>query len=525
MKFLEAFDRTVRCHGADTAVVTADGRSFTYREFDRRSTRLSNALRERIGDGRCAVLALNGPCAVESMVAGHKRGAATVQLSFRGEVGELVAMAETADAEALVFDDANAATALAMLARGAFETAIHAGEADLTSLDAAGDVDGAAAAGVESYEDVLADADDDLHEDLPAGEECSVFYTSGTTSRPKAVRFDGEQLWLGAVQGVMEHGIDVTDTAVVTTPWYHMVTSDAWLYPHFLAGATVVLHPSFDPQEVLELVEAHGATGLLAVPTQLDAINEVQAEAGYDTGSLEYVRTGGAIVTERLVERTTELLSEHLYNTYGMTEAGPDLTFAHPSAQDEHPGTIGKEAFSWELRVVETAPVDEHPDPEATVDAGERGEIIARGPGMSEGYIDNERAQAKSYFGEWLRTRDVARIDEDGFLYIVDRVDNMFTSGGENVYPAEVERALEAHEAVSEALVFGIEDERWGRRVTAVVVTDGSVDAPDLDDFCTASDSLADFKRPREYAVRTDPLPRTDTGTVLRESVIEEHFG
>ncbi|QLG29631.1 AMP-binding protein (plasmid) [Halorarum halophilum] len=513
MEYLEAFERTVRCYGEDTAIVTDDGRSFTYREFDRRSTRLSNALRERIGAGRCAVLALNGPAAVESMIAGHKRGSATVQLSFRGKSGELVRMAENADAEGLIFDDANAETALEMLERGEFETAIHAGEADVD------------AEGVESYEAVLADADDDLHDDLPAGGECSVFYTSGTTSQPKAVPFDGEQMWLGAVQVVMEHGVDETDTAIVTTPWYHMVTSDAWLYPHFLAGATVVLHASFDPVEALELIEEHGASGLLAVPTQLDALNGAQEVEGYDTGSLEYIRTGGAIVSPELVERTTSLLCEGFYNTYGMTEAGPDLTFAHPSAQEDHPGTIGKEAFSWEIRVVEPAPVTDHPDPEATVDPGEQGEIIARGPGKSDGYIDNPSAQEKSFFDEWLRTRDVATVDEDGYLYIVDRVDNMFTCGGENIYPAEVEHALERHEAVSEALVFGIEDDHWGQRVTAVVVTDGSVTDDDLDEFCCESDHLANFKRPRAYAIRTEPLPRTDTGTIMREQVVAEHFG
>ncbi|QLG64171.1 class I adenylate-forming enzyme family protein [Halorarum salinum] len=513
MNYLSAFERTVRCYGDETAVVTDDGREFTYDEFDRRSTRLANALSDRLGGGRCAVLALNGPAAVESMIAGHKRGSATVQLSFRGMAEELVRMAENADAEGLVFDDANADTALEMLDRGEFGTAIHVGDREL-------DADG-----VESYEDVLDGAADTLHADLPAGEECTVFYTSGTTSRPKAVPFDGEDMWYGAVQVVMEHGVDETDTAIVTTPWYHMVTSDAWLYPHFLAGATVVLHESFDPAEALELVEEHDATGLLAVPTQLDALNDVQAEVGYDTGSLEYVRTGGAIVTEELVERTRSLLSEGLYNTYGMTEAGPDLTFAHPSAQDEHPGTIGKEAFTWELRVVEPAPVDEHPDPEATVDPGERGEIIARGPGKSDGYIDNEAAQRKSYFGEWLRTRDVARVDEDGYLYVVDRVDNMFTCGGENVYPAEVEHALGGHEAVEEALVFGLEDDHWGRKVTAVVVADGSVDGEDLDEFCREHGSLANYKRPRTYAVRTEPLPRTDTGTVERGRVIDDHFG
>jgi acyl-CoA synthetase (AMP-forming)/AMP-acid ligase II len=512
MNFLDAFARTVRVYGSDTAIVTADGRSFTYDAFDRRSTRLTNALTERVGDAPVAVLALNGVAATEAMIAGHKRGSPTVQLPFRGKAGELVTMAETAGAKALVFDDANAETALAMLERGDFEVALHAGEA---ALDAPA---------VDPYEDALAAAATTRPAAPPADAKTNVFYTSGTTSVPKAVAFTGHQMWLGAYQGVMEHGIDETDLAIVTTPWYHMVTSDAWLYPHWLAGATTVLHPSFEPAEVLELVAEHEATGLLAVPTQLEALNAVQETEGYDTSTLRYVRTGGAIVSERLVERTAKFLTEGVFNTYGMTEAGPNLTFAHPSVQADHPGTVGKESFSWELRVVESVPLDEHPDPEATVEAGGRGEVIARGPGVPDGYIDNPEAEAKSFFGEWLRTRDIARIDADGYLYVVDRVDNMFTSGGENIYPREVENVLESHAAVTEALVFGLDDDYWGKKVAAVVVTDGSIDADALDAFCLDHDLLADYKRPREYALRREPFPRTDTGTVERETVIADRF-
>lgn len=515
MHYLEAFERTVRVHGDDTAIVTDDGRSFTYSEFDRRSTELSNAVADRVGDAPVAVLALNGVPAVEAMIAGHKRGTPTVQLPFRGKPDELAAMVETAGADAVVFDDANVDTALDVIDRADLSVGFHAGEGTVDRDD------------VVDYEGALDAADSVLPDHLPADGKTNIFYTSGTTSQPKAVEFDGEQMWIGAYQGVMEHGIDQTDFAVVTTPWYHMVTSDAWLYPHWLAGATTFLHSEFDPVEVLEYVEEHEATGLLAVPTQLSLLNDVQEDADdpYDTDSLGYIRTGGSVVTEELVERTSSLLSDQLYNTYGMTEAGPDLTFAHPSVQDDHPGTVGKESFSWEIRVVETAPIDEHPDPEAEVEPGGQGEIIARGPGVPDGYIDNPKAERKSFFGEWLRTCDVARVDEDGFLYVTDRVDNMFISGGENIYPAEVERAVDGHPLVSETMVFGQDDEEWGNKVTAVVVAEGDVDAEELDEFCRQHDSLANYKRPREYVVREEPLPRTDTGTVERETVIEEHFG
>ena len=516
MKLREAFARTVRCYPEQPAVVTDDGRTVTYAELDERSTRLANALQQRVGDRRCAVLAHNGLPAVESMLAGNKRGVGTVQLSYRATVTELDDMVATASPRALVFDDANADTALALLDRRDFEAAIHAGDRTVDNEL------------VESYGAVLDDAPATLDPALPVGDECGVLYTSGTTSTPKAVPFDQEQLWYGAVQVIMEHGIDETDTALCTTLWYHMLTTDAWLYPHFVAGATVVLHSSFDLREALELIEGHDVTGLLAVPTQLKAINGVQQDAGFDVDTLEYIRTGGSVVSESLVARTSELLTDQVYNTYGMTEAGPDLTFAHPSAQADHPGTIGKESFSWEIRVVETATLDEDPDPEATVEAGERGEIIARGPGMSTGYIDNPQAESKTYFDGWLRTRDVATVDEDGYLYIVDRVDNMIVSGGENVYPAEVEDAIADHPRVADAVVVPVADEQWGQVGKAVVEPAETVETDDepltlaeLRDFLDGR--LARFKHPRHLAF-VDELPTSGPSKIDRDAV-EAEFG
>ena len=516
MNLKDALDRTVRCYPDKPAVVTDDGRSLTYAELDGRATRLANALVERVGADRCATLSINTIAAIESMFAGNKRGVATVQLSYRATVEELARMADTAEATAVIFDDRNADEALKLLNRNVFEVAIHAGDREITH-DA-----------VESYEAVLDGADPELDPTLPTDDGCAVLYTSGTTIVPKAVPFDQEQLWYGAIQGIMEHGIDETDVALCTSPWYHMVTTDAWLYPHFVAGATVVLHSEFRPEEALELIGEHDVTGLLGVPTQLQTLNGIQKEADelYDTDSLRYVRTGGAIVTEELIEESHEYLCDQVYNTYGMTEAGADLTFAHPSAQEDHPGTIGKEAFSWEIRVVESPGLSKDPDPTATVDVGERGEIIARGPGMSIGYIDNDEAGKKSYFDGWLRTRDVAEVDEDGFLYIVDRVDNMIVSGGENIYPAAVERVLGNHPDIAEACVFGRDDEEWGQIVTTVVVTeDGATVTEDaLDEYCLQHDGLADFKRPRACVITDEPLPRSDTGTVLREQLVAQYF-
>ncbi|MFC6719262.1 class I adenylate-forming enzyme family protein [Natrialbaceae archaeon GCM10025810] len=514
MKYIDTFDRTVRCYSSKTALVTDDGRSTTYGELDDRTTRLANALNERAPDRRIATLALTGSMAVEAMLASQKRGLANVQLPFRDSPGTLTAMLEPTEAAVLLFDDANVEKALEVLDRTAIEVGIHAGEKAIDRDD------------VEDYEDVVSSASAEPVEPDPAYEH-GVFYTSGTTSTPKGVLFDQEQMWYGAMQVVMEMSIQETDTALVTTPWYHMVTTDAWILPHVMAGATMVVQSDFDPDEALRLVEEHDATGMLAVPTQLHVLADAQADAGYDIDTLSYIRTGGSIVTERLVEKASEHLTEGIYNTYGLTEGGPNLTFAHPSLQAEHTGTIGKESFAWELRVVEAADPDEDPDPTATVDPGGIGEILARGPGMSTGYLAHPEESERTYVDGWLRTGDCAEVDEDGYLYIVGRVDNMIVSGGENVYPEEVEDVIESHEAVAEAVVVGLEDEQWGHRVACVVCADGrgEVDVEELDRFCTAHDELANFKRPREYAVTDEPLPRTDTGTIERATIYEEFFG
>jgi acyl-CoA synthetase (AMP-forming)/AMP-acid ligase II len=512
MNSADAIDRSIDWYSETTAVVAAEsGQTRTYADLDDRSTRLANALAARVGDRRVATLTVNGIPAIETMLASQKRGLANVHLPFRSSWGSLVSMLGPTGAEALIFDDATADTAVRVLEESDLAVGLHAGEARVDRAD------------VESYEAVVESAATAPPEPDPR-HEFGVFYTSGTTSTPKAVLFDQEQMWLGSTQDVMEMGIEPVDTALVCSPWYHMVTNNAWILPHLQAGATQVVLPDFDPHDVLSSIEAHEITGVLAVPTQLRALIAAQREKGYDVDSLSYLRTAGAPVSATLVEAVSDHLTEAVFNTYGLTEGGANLTFAHPSLQAEHPGTVGVASYMWEVRVVETAPPDEDPDPSAVVDPGEVGEILGRSPGMCEGYLDNPEATERLFVDGWLRPGDVAEVDADGNLYIVDRVDNMILSGGENVYPAEVRSVLETHDQVEESVVLGIPDDQWGERVASVVRVEGEVGEADLDAYCKRHENLADFKRPREYVLIDDSLPRTETGTVKREQLRAEYF-
>jgi len=290
-------------------------------------------------------------------------------------------------------------------------------------------------------------------------------------------------------------------------------------------GATLVLQRSFDPPESLRLMADHAITGLLAVPTQLETLLRAQDDVGADLEALSYVRTGGAVVPDTLIESVRERFTEGVFNTYGQTEAVVNLSFAYPDEQADHPGTIGKGTFAWALRVVETADPPDSPDPEAVVAPGEAGEIIAQGPLMIDGYLGEPDAADDLFVtgsggptDRWLRTGDVARVDDDGYLVVIDRVDNMLVSGGENVYPEEVQRALKDHPAVLDAGVVGLPDEVWGQVVAAAVVARPDVSEETLDQHCRDHDTLADFKRPRRY-VFVEAIPRTATGSLVRNEI------
>lgn len=513
---LEGFASAVRRYPGHDAVVTPDGRSFTYRELSVRSKRLAAALEARIPGERCAVLAQNRVAVIDAMLAAMRRGRANVQLSTRGAVDELASSMETALGAGLIYDGALADTAEAVAGRVEPEL--------LLGIDGVG-------AGA-AYETALETADPADAPDRPGTDppESAVFFTSGTTSAPKGILVDQEQAWLAAVQPVMEMGLATTDRALVCTPWYHMVTSEAWILPHLFSGATLVLQPSFEPRATLRAIEAHEISGLLAVPTQLEVLVETQRELGADLGSLAYIRTGGAIVSDRLVGQVDETFDADLYNTYGLTEGVGNLTFADPADQATHPGTIGKSSHLWEVRVVEPADPPEKPDPSATVEPGELGEVLGRSLQMTDGYLDRPEATEALFVEdpeaegsgrtEWLRTGDVARLEDGGYPIIIDRIDNMIVSGGENIYPEEVQRAIEDHDGVREAGVVGVPDERWGEMVVAAVVVEGDVTAEALEAHCKAHDGLADFKRPRQYRF-VDELPRSPTGTLLRGPVRE----
>jgi acyl-CoA synthetase (AMP-forming)/AMP-acid ligase II len=302
------------------------------------------------------------------------------------------------------------------------------------------------------------------------------------------------------------------DVGLSILPLYHCAELHANLFPRVHRGATNVIHHEFDPAATLAAVEEHDVSLLFAAPTAWNAIARTAAETDFDVSSLRLGLYGAAPMPERVLDLCMEHLCEDYVQAYGMTEIGPCGTFQSPDEQRSKQGSAGTAALNHSLRVVE-------PDaaPDATVEQGEVGEILISGPCTMREYWNRPDATAESLREQggrtWYYTGDLGYRDEDGYLFVVDRKDDMIISGGENVYPSEVEDVLFAHDDVVEAAVVGEPDEEWGERVVAYIV--GDADAETLDSYMLETDRLADFKRPRAYYF-VEELPKNPSGKVQK---------
>ena len=370
----------------------------------------------------------------------------------------------------------------------------------------------------DAYEDFIADAapadfPDDLGEDDLAG----LFYTGGTTGAAKGVMLTHRNLVANAMHMQMTSPFTPETVWLVVAPLFHAAGSIAVLSTVWNAGRHVLL-PAFDPGAVLDLVERERVTATLVVPSMLAAINEEQLARPRDVSSLRLVSFGGAPSATETLRRAHEAFpGAQLLHLYGATETAPIATTL--------PGVE---------RLLDTPQVRSCGQPAVGVDvevrlpggrratAGEVGEIVVRGPNVMGAYWDKAEQTAAALAGGWYHTGDLGYMDEQAYVYLVDRAKDMIVTGGENVYSTEVEDVLYRHPAVLEAAVFGIPDARWGEAVHAVVVPRGDVGADELIAFC--HESIAGYKAPKAIEIRTEPLPKSGAGKVLKRELREPYW-
>jgi len=334
-----------------------------------------------------------------------------------------------------------------------------------------------------------------------------LLYTSGTTGKPKAVIQTVGMALANYINVQQATGLTGADTTVNFLPLFHTAGINLHTLPLFLAGGTSTVLPKFEVDPLLDLIAQGRVSLFFGVPAIYQALSLSQRLAATDLARVRHWGCGGAPLPESLI-RTFLARGVRVCNGMGMTETGPTVFLMDPAHAVDKIGSVGKPQLLSEVRLVDAAGRD--------VAAGERGEILFRGPGVTPGYFNNPEATRAAIDPDgWLHSGDVGRRDAEGYYYVVDRIKDMYISGGENVYPAEVEAVLTDHEAVLEAAVIGVPDTRWGEVGHAAVrLRPGAAcDADALRIF--ARSRLAAYKVP-EHVTIVDDYPRTAAGKVQK---------
>ena len=472
------------------AALTFEGTTWTYGQLQHRIDRLAGALRANgacQGD-RVGFLGFNQPAFLETLFATARLGAIFVPLNFRLTGPELRYIIGDAGVHTLIVDAPH-------------RLVIDQIRAELPcrrflSADQPAESWPAIQALIEAHAPIGSGtgvAEDDT---------AVIMYTSGTTGRPKGAMLTHGNIWWNNINAMHAFDVKESDISLLVAPLFHIGGLNVCSLNIWQKGGHIVLHRSFDPARCLDDIARYRATTLFGVPAMLLFISQQPGFATADLSSLDNIVCGGAPVPEPLMRLYAER-GVPINQGYGMTEAAPFVTFLAPEWGMAKLGSAGRTPLFCEIRIVDTSG-REIKEPRVN------GEVITRGPNIMKGYWNNPGATAAAIDTEgWFHTGDIGYLDEDGFLYIADRLKDMVITGGENVYPAEVESALYDHPAIAEIAVIGLPDERWVQTVQAIVVLRpaGQVSEADLIEFCRSR--IASYKKPRSV-VFVDALPRAN---------------
>lgn len=339
---------------------------------------------------------------------------------------------------------------------------------------------------------------------------CMIIYTSGTTGAPKGALLSNSMLFWNSINTTLRLNINQSDCFVSFLPFFHTGGFNVLTTPYLHRGAKVVVVKKFDADRILELSAKHKATLLFGVPTTMDLLSQSPLFASADLSSIRYAIVGGEPMPIKLIEKWHEKKIP-IRQGYGLTEFGPNVFSLNEQDAIRKKGSIGFPNFYIEAKVVD--------DNNSEVGNEEVGELVLKGPSCMLGYWNNLEATAKTIVDGWLHTGDLVRKDSEGYFYVVGRKKDMYKSGGENVYPPELEQVLRQMPEIKEAAVIGVKDEKWGEVGRAFIVAA----APNLTEelvlkFCQSN--LAKFKIPK-YFTFVKELPKGESGKILKRQLPE----
>ncbi len=378
---------------------------------------------------------------------------------------------------------------------------------------------------MEGYESLLEQGSDaEPAAGLLEDDVLSIIFTAGTTGRPKGAMRTHRHLMSDAVASVIDLGVAYDERVLITFPMYHVACEDNIVRHSFMPNTIHTKREGgFKPEQVLQYIARERITRCQFVPTMIHSLVQLPEVSGYDLTSLRLILYAGSSMPVELLKKALTLFPCGFAQMYGQTESGPFTTVLKP---EDHVvdgsekrlarlASSGKAALNYEVRIVD--------GDDADVPTGQVGELIVRSEAMMVGYWQMPEETLKKLRGGWLHTGDLARMDEDGYVYIVERKNDMIISGGVNIYPREIEEVLYSHPEVSEASVIGLPDEHWGEVVKAVIVlreTGKRVTEAEIIEFC--GNRLAGYKKPKSVDF-WDELPKSSTGKILKKEIRRQY--
>ncbi|WP_072801577.1 acyl-CoA synthetase [Rhodococcoides yunnanense] len=472
---------------------------YTYRHLAERATRLAHALRGmgvRAGD-RVALLSPNHPAYLEALFATGLIGAVFVPLNARLTAPEVAYALRDSGSGILLH-----AAALSGVSIEAAESTVRRIVLD---TDPSTDLD----TSVLDYDTIIAASSTDrIDVAVTLDDHCMIMYTSGTTGRPKGVVLSHNLVLFAVLNTIIDLDLTSDEVALVMAPLFHTAALNTVSLPTLLKGGRLIIEEGFDPGRALAIIESEKVTYSFGVPTMLDAMASQPHWSTTDVTSIRRWVVGAAPVPPRTL-RTYTARGINLCQGYGLTETGPGASLLGPRDVERKLGTTGTPQFFTDVRVVD---LDNKP-----VATGERGEIQISGPNVTKEYWNRPDATADAHTEDgWFRSGDVGTVDDEGYLTVVDRLKDMIISGGENIYPAEVEAEVLNMPGVIGCAVFGISDAKWGEVGCAAVTVEGGVTITHESMVAFLMPRLAKYKIPKSLVV-LDDIPRNATGKIRKD--------
>lgn len=504
--FAYIFAKKAYLHPDDVAVIEShDATSYTYEELHRRANRLANALKDagiKRGERVCC-LTTNSVEYIDIFTAASRIGAVLCPLNYRLAPVEMVKILQDAKPKAFIFD-----SDFAMAAKE-ISSAVNTIKLYLCFGPSQKNW-------AESFEEITRQYSSSGPEIEGDSEDTLLLlYTAGSTGRPKGVPLKQTNLFFNAINWIIDVGITKQDYSLTIIPLFHIGGHMLWTLPHLIVGAKVMLQRRFSPEETLQIISREGITNTYFIPAMAKMILALPNWRDYDFTNVRFIGAGGEAVPEKITHAFGEL-GVPILNSYGLTETSDGtIGMRPPDVNGKAANCIGKSLTLTDTMIINAEGSE--------AQTGQEGELLHRGPSVVGSYWNRPEESKKAFRKGWLHTGDLAVKDTEGFLYFLGRKDDMIVSGGENVYPAEVEEAILSYEKVADVAVLGVPHETWGQTIKAVIAPKSNEKIDELEIIDHIKTKLSGFKRPRIIEF-SESLPKIGSGKLDR-ALIKEQYG